>query len=800
VKGKHKRTPPAAPIAPIEPVAAPSHPLWTYAPVLVALASLLPRIVHAHFGLLDDAVTLSIARQVLAHPSVSLHAYESAGRFLPFYWLYGAFCYALGGSHPAVFYAGNAVLLALTVAALIALLRKFAATAFMTWAASLCFIFSAAAADAYGTLSKGEPLALAAMLGSLWMAQQASRADRPVPWWTLAGALALVAVGTRETAIVLVAIAGAWFLLTFWRGLGEPVLLSRRSLAIYLAVLASAVTPLFLVRFLLRNSMAAGSYASHYQLTADNLSQSRLLWGYSLVRNFPELIILLLAAAALAGRKRLRQGQLLLMMLVWMILTAGILMPWPHSDPYYDLAFTAGSSVFCGVMAGELLRMARRTRRGWRAWMRRWTARAVLPVAAALAAIVAINSIGMERAQIAVDDANADLLEALAKLPPRSVVLVNVPATHEYFHELRLHAETLLGRPDLRIAPLDFPMPEAGEEALPHYVVSLDAARQRWPLLRGPMTENVVALWKNYWEKSRGPDVRPPRQLVHTWQLADLGLEAIWCGFGWGPALVCPQPVLRPTLDLRRSFYAWDIYPYQLSKDPVRAASFDRGVWTIQQPSGAPLRLALGEPGDVPVAADWEGDGRLEPGVYRPSVNRWFIDRKLSGKPDLVFSLPGMRPDDVPVAGAWEGRGAGPGYYRPAVYTWRFFRLSGAAVEELPLVHFGIPGSIPLVGDWRGDGRVRPGFLNPKNGVAILAEGFDDSAARVGFTLSPGAPVVVNWTGKGVATVNTFRDGKWARRLANCDCAPSNPAAEFAPVLPPGQPFAGRWKSPLKAH
>lgn len=302
-------------------------------------------------------------------------------------------------------------------------------------------------------------------------------------------------------------------------------------------------------------------------------------------------------------------------------------------------------------------------------------------------------------------------------------------------------------------------------------------------------------LGKIAWTRSAAAAAACPHLAV-----ADLGLEAIWCGFGWGPALVCPQPVLRPTLDLRRSFYAWDIYPYPLSKDPVRAASFDRGVWTIEQPSGAPLRLALGEPGDVPVAADWEGDGRLEPGVYRPSANRWFIDRKLSGKPDLVFSLPGMRPDDVPVAGAWEGRGAGPGYYRPAVYTWRLFRLAGAAVEELPLVHFGIPESIPLVGDWAGDGRARLGFFNPRNGVAILAERLADSAARVGFTISPGAPVVVNWTGKGVATVNAVRDGKWARRLANCDCESSNPAADFSTAVPAGQLFAGRWKSPLKSR
>lgn len=764
-----------------------------YAPVLVALAVLLPRMIHAQFGLLDDAVTLGNARGVWAHPLASLHAYESAGRFLPFYWLYWALCYAIGGTHPAVFYAANAALAALTVTGLIALMRKFQATVFMTWAAALWFIFSAAATEAYGTLSKGEPLALAAMLGSVWMAQRAGRAYESLPYWTLAGALALVAVGTRETAIALAGIAGAWCLLAF---LGKPVLLPRRGLAIYLGVLAAALGPFFLARFVLRKSLAAGGYAAHYQFTADNLSQSGRFWGYNLARNFPELALLLVAGAVLAGLRKLRQGQLLGMMMAWMMMAAGILLPWPHGEAYYDLAFTAGSSVFCGVMAGELLRVARGCRRGWGGWMGRWAARAALGVIGALGVILAIDNTTFAESQINVDEANAGLLEALARLPPHSVVLVNLPGTHEYFYEIRQYAQTLFGRPDLRIVPLDFRAPDAGEAEFPHYVVSLDIARERWPLVRGPMTENVTALWKRYWEQARGVTGAAPREIGRTWQMADLGLEFLWCGMRAGPAVVCPEPPFRPVLDLRRSFYAWEIYPYLRWKSPVRVASFEEGVWTIEQPSGEPLRLALGAPGDVPVAADWEGDGQLEPGVYRPSANRWFIDRDLTGKADLVFALPGMQAGDIPVAGAWEGRGAGPGYYRPEGHAWHLFRSAGSTREDLPVVHMGGPGAIPVAGDWDGDGRATPGFYQPAGGEVTLINELADLATPVRYAVSPGMPAVVNWTGAGVDTVNTTQRGKWARRFANCICEPSNPPVEFASGLGTGQLFAGRWKSP----
>jgi len=58
--------------------------------VLVAVVFFVPRVVKARFGLLDDGVTISVARAILGHPAVALHAYAGAGRFLPCYWIYNA--------------------------------------------------------------------------------------------------------------------------------------------------------------------------------------------------------------------------------------------------------------------------------------------------------------------------------------------------------------------------------------------------------------------------------------------------------------------------------------------------------------------------------------------------------------------------------------------------------------------------------------------------------------------------------------------------------------------------------------
>ena len=187
--------------------------------------------------------------------------------------------------------------------------------------------------------------------------------------------------------------------------------------------------------------------------------------------------------------------------------------------------------------------------------------------------------------------------------------------------------------------------------------------------------------------------------------MADIGLQYFWCVAGDRikpiSFLVMCHTSERPAIDMRETSYGWTIDPYPAWKEPVEAAAFADGVWTL-----GGRKLALGQPGDLPVAAAWDGGGLLEPGVYRPSANRWFIDRSFSerkdGKPDLDFAVPEMRPGDLPVAGDWTGaHKAAPGFYRPSDGSWH--------LGTLPVIHLGGPDMVPLVGDWDADGRDTPG-------------------------------------------------------------------------------------------
>ncbi len=795
---------------------------------------MLPRIFNAHFGLLDDAVTLAHSHEALTRPSIVLYAYGPAGRFLPCYWIYWAFWYLVGGDSPAVYFMGNAALLAGTVAALGALMRKWGAGAFETWTASLFFLFSAPAAECYFTLSKGEPVTLLAFLCALLLAHRAGCAERPARYWTLAAVLALLAFGTRETSIASFGVVGIWYVMSFWRGFGKPVLLSRRAMAVYLCVLVAGVAPILIGRVWMRHAITAGSYASGYQFTWVNISANIVMWSFYLVRDYAALCLFLAAAGLLAWRRKIAPARVqpLVMMAAWMGCCAAIYLPWRYLSNYYLLPFSAAAAVFCGLMAGELRAQSRAEARrrlkpaphgpasggqasaqassaqasrgqgsgaqasagqasgaqasggqalGGAGFSLRGTSvpRIALAVAAVFLAIDALDSFTAAHSQVIVDEANAELVEALRRLPPDSTVLMNLQFDQEYVYEIQIHLSERLGRRDLRIKPLDFTPPDPRDAGHPYYVVSMQSRHERWPLLRGPILESTLLQWNGSLHGLLG-QAAPLRRIDRSWQMADIGLQYFWCFAVDRIKPICSLVMChtseRPAIDMRETSYGWTIDPYPAWKEPVEVATFADGVWTL-----GGRKLALGQPGDLPVAADWDGGGLLEPGVYRPSANRWFIDHNQD------FTVADMQPGDLPVAGDWTGaHKAAPGFFRPSDGSWH--------LGTLPVIHLGGPDTVPLVGDWDADGRDTPAVYLPAVGSVILINSFREDAPKVVYTPGKGAPVVVNWSGTGVDTVNTVQDGKWSRRFANCDCMTSNPAPEFSAGALAGSIFAGRWR------
>jgi len=117
-------------------------------------------------------------------------------------------------------------------------------------------------------------------------------------------------------------------------------------------------------------------------------------------------------------------------------------------------------------------------------------------------------------------------------------------------------------------------------------------------------------------------------------------------------------------------------------------------------PGNAPKAVPLGNVGDVPASADYQGVGHAQFAVYDATSGTFFV-RPSDGGPTITAKLGG--PGDVPVSADFEGIGrADFAVYDPRVGVFLVTPSDGSATR---VVAIGSPGDIPVPGKF-GDGRV----------------------------------------------------------------------------------------------
>ena len=156
----------------------------------------------------------------------------------------------------------------------------------------------------------------------------------------------------------------------------------------------------------------------------------------------------------------------------------------------------------------------------------------------------------------------------------------------------------------------------------------------------------------------------------------------------------------------------------------------------------------FGTTGDLPLVGDWNGDGFTTVGVYRPSTRVFFLSNyNENGLGDIVFQLANTNTDDVPIASDWDGDGITTvGIFRPANATFLLRNSNTSGGADMSFV-YGNAGDLPVVGDWDGDGIDTIGVY--RNGVFYLRNSNSAGAADLVFAFGADGdvPIAGDWDG-----------------------------------------------------
>lgn len=225
----------------------------------------------------------------------------------------------------------------------------------------------------------------------------------------------------------------------------------------------------------------------------------------------------------------------------------------------------------------------------------------------------------------------------------------------------------------------------------------------------------------------------------------------------------------------------------------LRIATHGRGMW--EHPLSTPLSRA-----------DFDGDGRSDLSIFRPSDGSWWVHRSTAGVRAQTWGVgtdipvPGDydgdaktdfavwrgndaggssyyifnsatstvttgrwgSPNDIPIVGDYDGDAkADLTVWRPSDTNWYTYFSSGAGVS---VQQFGSVGDVPMSMDNDGDGRTNLAVFRPNQGNWYIARHTgipSQNFTAVNFGLASDNPVPADYDGDNKDDIAVFRNGAW---------------------------------------
>lgn len=203
----------------------------------------------------------------------------------------------------------------------------------------------------------------------------------------------------------------------------------------------------------------------------------------------------------------------------------------------------------------------------------------------------------------------------------------------------------------------------------------------------------------------------------------------------------------------------------------------------------------------LPLAGDWDGDGRTTIGLFDPTANIFRLKNSTpGGGSDVILQVDPPSADVLPVAGDWNGDGQDTvGLYDQTTGTFHLKNsLTGSGFDlEVPS---GPQGDtlIPLAGDWDGNGTDGVGVFDPRESIFTLINSFTGGGSDLQLQFGPrgrgSLPVSGDWDGNGTDGVGVFDPSSAVFRLKN-GLSAGNPdhMFRFGPRRSGWKPLAGAW-------
>ena len=134
------------------------------------------------------------------------------------------------------------------------------------------------------------------------------------------------------------------------------------------------------------------------------------------------------------------------------------------------------------------------------------------------------------------------------------------------------------------------------------------------------------------------------------------------------------------------------------------------------RPSGTPgvnfRSIPWGITGDKPVRGDFDGDGKQDAAVFRPSSGAWFV--LFSGN-NQFFAIQWGAAGDIPTPADYDGdRKTDVSIFRPSIGSW--FRIN-SSTNQYGSAQFGVAGDVPVAADYDGDGKADVAVWRPSTGI-----------------------------------------------------------------------------------